>query len=177
MNHGSWKWQFQRRVGARPQTPGRKDRARFLHSSAGVASPDLSPVVDRVLRCAIAVHRNLGPGLLESTYQHCLSYEFMLSRVPFRSQVAIPVWYRGTEVRCGYRADFVVEDTVLVDLKSVDRLSPLHDAQMLTYLKLTGLRRGLLLNFNVPLLKDGLRSFLNDKSRVPPRMNHGGVEG
>lgn len=90
--------------------------------------------------------------------------------------MAIPVWYRGTEVRCGYRADFVVEDTVLVELKSVDRLTPLHDAQMLTYLKLTGLRRGLLLNFNVPLLKDGLRSFLHDRSRGTSGMNHGETE-
>jgi GxxExxY protein len=126
-----------------------------------VAIVQRSAVVDRILGCAIAVHRALGPGLLESTYQQCLSYEFAVNRVAFRSQVAVPVLYRGTEVRCGYRADFIVEDTVLIELKSVDHLGPLHDAQILTYLKLTGLPRGLLMNFNVPVLKSGVRSFLN----------------
>ena len=122
-----------------------------------------SAVIERILGCAIAVHRALGPGLLESTYQQCLSYELALNRVPFRSQVPIPVVYRGTEVRCGYRADFIVEDTVLVEIKSVDHLMPLHDAQVLTYLKLTGLPRALLMNFNVPVLKNGVKSFLNSR--------------
>ncbi len=121
-------------------------------------------VVDRILGCAIAVHRALGPGLLESTYQQCLSFEFAQNRVAFRSQVAVPVNYRGTEIRCGYRADFIVEDSVLLEIKSVDHLGPLHDAQILTYLKLTGLPRGLLMNFNVPMLKNGVRSFLNTRT-------------
>jgi GxxExxY protein len=122
-----------------------------------------NPTVDRILGCAIAVHRALGPGLMESAYQHCLSYEFTLNRVAFRAQVPIPVAYRGTFVSCGYRADFVVDDEVLVELKSVECLMPLHDAQVLTYLRLTGLPRALLLNFNVPVLKTGIKSFLNSK--------------
>jgi GxxExxY protein len=122
--------------------------------------------VDRILSCAIAVHRALGPGLMESTYQHCLSYEFTLNRVAFRAQVPIPVAYRGTHVSCGYRADFIVDDEVLLELKSVEKLMPLHDAQVLTYLRLTGLPRALLLNFNVPVLKTGIKSFLNSHGPI-----------
>ena len=126
-----------------------------------------SAVVERILGCAITVHRALGPGLLESTYQQCLSYELALNRVAFRSQVAIPVLYRGTEIRCGYRADFIVEDAVLVEIKSVEHLVPLHDAQVLTYLKLTGLPRALLVNFNVLVLKTGVKSFMNTRVADP----------
>jgi GxxExxY protein len=123
-----------------------------------------NPIVSKILACAIRVHRDLGPGLLESTYERCLAYDFTLSHVEFRSQVSIPALYRGQRVNCGYRADFIVEDAVLLELKAVERLLPLYDAQVLTYLKLTGLPRALMINFNVTLLKAGIRSFIRSDS-------------
>jgi GxxExxY protein len=100
------------------------------------------PLISRILDCAIRVHRGLGPGLLESAYDSCLAYEFTLSGVEFQRQVEIPVAYRDTRVACGFRADFIVQDEVLVELKSVAQLASLHDAQVLTCLRLTGLSRG-----------------------------------
>ncbi|MGH8047268.1 MAG: GxxExxY protein [Chthoniobacterales bacterium] len=121
-----------------------------------------SPLVDSILQAAIEVHRTLGPGLLESAYEQCLAREFALRAIAFRLQVPLPVEYKGVHIDCGYRIDMVVADEVLVELKSVDQLSPVHQAQILTYLKLSGLRRSLLINFNARLLKNGIRSFLLD---------------
>jgi GxxExxY protein len=121
-----------------------------------------SPLVDAVLRAAIEVHRELGPGLLESTYEQCLARELALADIEFRLQVALPVAYKGTHIDCGYRLDLLVANELLIELKSVESLLPIHEAQILTYLKLSRLRRGLLINFNVPLLKNGVRSFLLD---------------
>ena len=111
----------------------------------------------RIVGCAIEVHRELGPGLLESAYRACLVHELTRVGIDVRAEVPVPVSFRGLELDCGYRADLIVESAVIVELKAVERLLPIHDAQLLTYLKLTNLRVGLLLNFNHTTLKDGFR--------------------
>jgi len=118
---------------------------------------DLNQLTDSVIGSAIEVHRALGPGLLESTYEMCLCRELSIRGVRFERQVLISVVYKSIELDCGYRADLVVEDSVLVEIKAIDSLLPLHDAQLLSYLKLGGWKVGLLINFNVELLKHGLR--------------------
>jgi GxxExxY protein len=110
-----------------------------------------------IISAAIEVHRALGPGLLESAYQACLSRELELHRLLFRQQVELPVVYKDVKLDCGYRIDFIVEERVVVELKAVEGLLPVHQAQLLTYLRLSGMRIGLLINFNVPVLKDGIR--------------------
>ena len=119
-----------------------------------------SPLVEKVIGCAIEVHRTLGPGLLESAYDFCLTHEWQLSGINFRRQVEVPVIYRGTRLNCGYRVDFIVEDTLLVEIKSIERLLSIHQAQVLTYMRLLDLHQGLLMNFNTNRLVDGLRSLL-----------------
>lgn len=106
---------------------------------------------------AIEVQKHLGPGLLESAYAKCLKRELSLRGVAFESEKAIPVQYKGEEIDCGYRLDFLVGGSVIVELKAVDELALVHHAQVLTYLKLTGCKLGLLLNFNVPLMRDGVK--------------------
>ncbi len=115
------------------------------------------PISDRVIGLAIEVHRALGPGLLESAYEECLGYELAQHQIRFQRQVPLPVVYKSVQLECGYRIDFVVEDWRVIELKTVEKLLPIHEAQLLTYLKLTGLKAGLLMNFNVPVLKDGIR--------------------
>jgi GxxExxY protein len=114
----------------------------------------------RVIGCAIEVHRELGPGLLESTYQHCLAHELTLQRVEFAKETPLPVRYKGTLVDCGYRVDLLVEEKLLIELKSVAEVAPIHHAQILTYMKLAGVPVGLLINFNVQRLKDGIKRFV-----------------
>jgi GxxExxY protein len=114
-------------------------------------------LTERVIGFAIEVHRQLGPGLLESAYEECLCFELKQEGLLFRRQVALPVVYKSVRLDCGYRLDIVIEDRVISELKTVERLLPIHEAQMLTYLKLSGIRTGLLLNFNCAVLKDGLR--------------------
>lgn len=114
-------------------------------------------LTDQIIGAAIQVHRILGPGLLESTYGTCLARELALRNVPFEQEKALPVEYKGVRVDCGYRLDFVVAGKVVVELKAVDAIHAVHEAQLLTYLKLTGCRVGLLINFNVPRLKDGIK--------------------
>jgi GxxExxY protein len=114
----------------------------------------------KVIGCAIEVHRDLGPGLLESTYEQCLAYELGRARIPFQLQVALPVQYKETKLDCGYRIDLLVDGKLLVELKSVEQLLQLHAAQILTYMKLAKVKFGLLINFNVPLLKKGIRRLL-----------------
>ncbi len=116
---------------------------------------------ERVIGCAIEVHRTLGPGLLESTYEACLAHEFTVEGIPHECQVALPVNYKDVHIDCAYRIDVLVAGELLLELKSVDQLMPIHQAQVLTYLKLSRLPQGLLINFNVPLLKNGIKSFLN----------------
>ena len=109
-----------------------------------------------IIGAGIAVHRELGPGLLESAYEECLCHELTLRGITYERQVPLPVVYKGVRLDCGYRIDLVVEDTVVVELKAVDVFLPVHEAQLLTYLRLTDKRIGLLLNFNVPALRDGI---------------------
>lgn len=110
----------------------------------------------RIIGAAIEVHKALGPGLLESAYQICLAREFALRQIKFEQEKPIPVQYKGVALDCGYRLDFVVENKVVVELKAVEKAMPVHEAQLLTYLKLTGCKVGLLINFNIPVLKDGV---------------------
>jgi GxxExxY protein len=109
-----------------------------------------------IIGAAIEVHKVLGPGLLESAYETCLCYELKLRSLMYQRQVALPVEYKGVSLECGYRIDLVVSELVLLELKAVEHLLPIHEAQLLTYLKLSKLRIGLLINFNVPVLKEGI---------------------
>ena len=115
---------------------------------------------NRVIGCAIEVHRELGPGLLESTYEQCLAYELNRAKIPFKLQVELPVEYKGVKLDCGYRIDLLADDRLIVELKSVDQLLKIHEAQVLTYMKLAAVRVGLLINFNVELLRRGVRRFV-----------------
>jgi len=112
-------------------------------------------VTGRVIGCAMKVHSALGAGLLESTYNVCLLYELKAARLRFQHQVRLPVTYAGVTLDAGYRIDFLIEDKVIVEIKAVEKLLPVHTAQLLTYLKLSGCKVGLLINFNVPHLRDG----------------------
>ena len=114
-----------------------------------------------IIGAAIVVHRELGPGLLESVYEACLKYELAQQGLRVESQVPQPVIYKGIHLGCGYRLDLLVENLVIVELKTVESLQPIHDAQLLTYLKLKKLWLGLLINFNVPILKNGIKRLVN----------------
>ena len=114
-----------------------------------------------LIGAGIEVHRELGPGLLESAYEGAFSHELSLRNTPHVRQVIMPVIYKGVRIETGYRIDVLVEDRIAVELKAVEKLLPVHEAQLLTYLKLTGLRVGLIINFNVELLRNGVRRMLN----------------
>ena len=114
----------------------------------------------KIVDCAITVHRSLGPGLLESAYEECLQYELSTCGLLTLKQVPMPLVYKEKKLDIGYRIDLMVEDKVIVEVKSVDTLIPVHMAQIMTYLKLSGCRIGLLINFNVPFLKDGIRRII-----------------
>lgn len=118
---------------------------------------NLNELTETIIGAAMEVHRALGPGLLESTYEMCLCHELSIRGIAFERQVPIPVEYKGVKLDCGYRADIVVNGRILVEIKAIDSLLPIHDAQLLSYLKLGGWKIGLLINFNVELLKHGLR--------------------
>ncbi|MFZ0944877.1 MAG: GxxExxY protein [Syntrophobacteraceae bacterium] len=115
---------------------------------------------NRVIGCAIQVHRDLGPGLLESAYEQCLAHELSLSGISFRLQWPLPVHYRGVQIDCGYRVDIFVEDALILELKCVERITSINQAQLLTYMKLAGIKVGLLINFNVIRLREGIRRFV-----------------
>jgi GxxExxY protein len=118
---------------------------------------NLNELTEAIIGAAMEVHRALGPGLLESTYEMCLCRELSIRGIPFERQVSIPVEYKGVKLDCGYRADIVVDGMILAEIKAIDSLLSIHDAQLLSYLKLGGWQIGLLINFNVELLKHGLR--------------------
>lgn len=118
---------------------------------------DVNQLTEAVIGCAIEVHRALGPGLLESAYEICFCRELSLRKIQFECQKPIPLTYKGVKLDCGYRADVIVNKRVLVEVKSVDQLAAIHDAQLLSYLKLTDLKVGLLINFNVRILTHGVR--------------------
>jgi len=114
----------------------------------------------RVIGCALEVHRELGPGLLESTYEPCLAHELKLNGIRFELQHPLPVEYKGVRLDCGYRGDVLVEDKLIIELKSVEQIKSIHEAQLLTYMRLAGVGIGLLINFNVMKLKNGIKRFV-----------------
>lgn len=122
---------------------------------------DINDLTRDVISAAIEVHRTLGPGLLESAYEECLCREFDLRKIPYERQKELPIEYKGIKLDCGYRLDIVAANTLILELKSCEGLQGIHEAQLLTYLKLTGIRLGLLINFNVRLLKDGIKRIAN----------------
>jgi GxxExxY protein len=115
------------------------------------------PFTEKVIGAAIEVHRILGPGLLESAYEECLAYELVQAGLVVARQVGLPVRYKAVDLDCGYRIDLLVNDSLIIELKTVEKLLPIHEAQLLTYLKLSEIKTGLLINFHVPMLKDGVR--------------------
>jgi GxxExxY protein len=123
-------------------------------------APFSSELARQVIGCAIKVHRALGPGLYENVYKACLGHAFTAAGLRYRAEVPLPVVYEDLEIRDAYRADFLVEHDLLLEVKCLDRLNPVHDAQALTYLRLSPASQALLINFNVTLLKDGVKSFL-----------------
>ena len=125
----------------------------------------------RIIGAAIEVHRHLGPGLLESIYQRCLEQELSTAELSFVAGRRVEVIYKGKLLGCGLRLDLLIENIVIVELKAVDQLAPIHEAQVLSYLKLTGAPLGLLINFNVPVLRDGLRRILNKQHQIVEHLN------
>lgn len=121
---------------------------------------ELNELTGKIIGAAIEVHRHLGPGLLESAYETCLAYELELLGLAVERQKALPLVYKKIRLDQGYRPDLLVEQRVIVELKTVERITPVHEAQVLSYLKLSGCKVGLLLNFNVKLLKNGIRRFI-----------------
>ena len=113
-----------------------------------------------VIGCALEVHKQLGPGLLESTYEQCLAHELQSQNVNFKLQHPLAVDYKGVRLDCGYRVDIIVEGELILELKSVDKLKGIHEAQLLTYMKLANIQKGLLINFNVVQLKQGIKRFV-----------------
>ena len=122
-------------------------------------------ITEAVIGSAIEVHKHLGPGLLESAYEVCLAYEIATRGLKVVRQLQVPVRYKEVHLDCGYRVDLLVEDLVVVELKVVERLEPIHDAQVLTYLRLSGCQIGLLLNFNTPILRDGIKRLVHKFSQ------------
>lgn len=112
---------------------------------------------EAIIGAAIEVHKHLGPGLLESAYEECLCHELNLRNIPFQRQVPLPVVYKGTKLDCGYRIDLLVKNEVVVELKAIESLLPIHDAQTLTYMRLGGWKVGLIINFNVPIVVKGIK--------------------
>jgi GxxExxY protein len=123
-------------------------------------NPKLNEITETIIGSAIAVHKELGPGLLESAYEACLLYELARIGLKVENQKALPVCYRGVQLDCGYRIDLLVEKQIVVELKSIEKIEPIHEAQLLSYLKLSGCKVGLLINFNTRLLKNGIRRFV-----------------
>jgi len=124
-------------------------------------APDIDLLTGKIIGFAIEVHRELGPGLLESAYEACLCCELKEAGVPFARQVPLPVKYKSVLLDCGYRMDVVVENRVILELKTAEKLVPVHEAQMLTYLRLSGIKVGLLMNFNSVALRDGLKRLVH----------------
>lgn len=115
---------------------------------------------NQVIGCALEVHSEMGPGLLESTYEQCLAHELKLNGIRFRLQSPQSVDYKGIRLDCGYRTDLLIEDRLIIELKSVEKIKKIHEAQLLTYMKLSGIKTGLLMNFNVRRLREGIKRFV-----------------
>ena len=123
---------------------------------------DINKLSSKIIGAAIEVHKVLGPGLLESAYEKCLCHELHLRELTFDKQKPLPIVYKDKKLDCGYQMDLVVEDVIILELKSCEKIAPIHKAQLLTYLKLSGLKLGLLLNFNVPVMRDGIARMVNN---------------
>jgi len=121
---------------------------------------EFSELSNRVIACAIEVHKTLGPGLLESVYQQSLAHELNLNKINFKIESPLAVNYKGIQLDCGYRIDILIENEIILELKSVETLKGIHEAQLLNYLKLANIKQGFLINFNVKLLKQGLKSYV-----------------
>jgi GxxExxY protein len=132
---------------------------------------EINEITEKVIGSAIEVHRHLGPGLLESAYEECLCYELNQAGLRFERQVHLPIRYKGILLQSAHRMDLVVEDAVVVELKATEEMPPLYSAQILTYLRSAQKPVGLLINFNVPALKDGLKRIVNEYLGVPPRLS------
>jgi GxxExxY protein len=130
---------------------------RMNHQNLQTQRGHLNNLSGKIIGLCIEIHRELGPGLLEAAYEECLAYELTKAGVHFERQSPLPVRYKEVQLDCGYRLDFVIENALIVELKAVTELHPIHEAQLLTYLKLAGKNLGLLINFNVPILKEGVR--------------------
>jgi GxxExxY protein len=133
------------------------NRESLHHRDTEDSEVDLNTITERIIGAAIEVHKVLGPGLMESAYEECLCRELLLRGIGVERQLPLQVEYKGIRLDCGYRLDLLVEQSVVVEIKSLSSIEPIHEAQLLTYLKLGGWKLGLLVNFNVPLLKDGIR--------------------
>jgi GxxExxY protein len=120
---------------------------------------ELNEITQKIIGCAIQVHKNLGPGLLESAYEECLSYELIKNGLVIKRQQPTPVIYKEIKLECGYRIDILVENSVVVELKVVDEFNPVHEAQILTYMKFSNKSLGLLINFNATILRNGIRRY------------------
>lgn len=123
---------------------------------------DINKLSGQIIGAAIEVHKSLGPGLLESAYEECLCHELQLRKIVYERQKPLPVVYKGVNLDCGYRLDVVAKNAIILELKAVEKIEPIHQAQLLTYLKLSGLKLGLILNFNVPVMKDGIVRIVNE---------------
>ena len=134
-------------------------------------------LTEKIIGCAIEVHKALGPGLLESAYEECFCYELSRNAISFSRQVPLPVVYKGINLDCGYKIDVLVNDLVIIELKTVEKLLSIHDAQLLTYLKLYRSPLGLLMNFNVPVLKNGVKRFVNQFQETSASPRLGGNNG
>ena len=121
---------------------------------------EINNITEKIISCAIEVHRELGPGLLESAYRDCLAYELSKQNLEFEIEKPIPVQYKRVKIDCAFRADIIVENKVVIELKTVEKILPVHEAQLLTYMKLTNIKVGLIINFNVRLLKNGIRRLI-----------------
>ena len=121
---------------------------------------DIDELAQKVVDAAFNVHQKLGPGLLESVYEKCLCYELAKRNISFTSQVSLPVIYDNVKIEAGFRLDIVVENSIIIEIKAVEDLSSLHRAQLMTYLKLTGIRLGFLINFNIPYFKNGIKRII-----------------
>ena len=128
---------------------------------------DINKISGKIIGAAIEVHKNLGPGLLESAYEQCLCYELNLQGLSFERQQPLPVVYKGKRLDCGYRLDMVVDNAIILELKACETILQIHKAQLLTYLKLSGLQLGLILNFNVPVMRDGIVRMVNKLKEKP----------
>jgi GxxExxY protein len=144
----------------------------------GAETRSFGEITEQVIGAGIEIHKQLGPGLLESAYEECLCYELSALGLRLKRQEPLPARYKGVSLDCGYRLDLIVEDRIILELKTVEHLLPIHEAQLLTYLKLSGLTLGLLINFNVPLLKNGIRRLVNNyvESPASPRLRASAVQ-